>query len=109
MKDRAAARAAGIQAWRQRTNDRIQSTPDEHATAVVDAALLAYDGYQNRPAPYAAPEVKQPAPEPLDDRPVLVRIEGGPLVAGILRNGRRISPSTTEYDFIPLPPGVIQE
>lgn len=107
MRDRAAARAAGIAAWRQRTNDRIQSTPDEHATAVVDAALLAYDGYQTGPWP--APTVKQPAPEPLDDRPVLVRIEGGPLVAGVLRNGRKTSPSTTEYDFIPLPPGVIQE
>lgn len=106
MRDHRAAVTAGIAEWRQRTNDRVQSTPDEHATAVVEAALLAYDGYQRHDTGQLTVGETRRRPEPLDDRPVLVRIEGGPLLAGVLRNGRQAGPGVTEYDFIPLPPGV---
>lgn len=98
MKDHAAARAAGIAEWRRRTNERIQSTPDEHAAAVVEAGVRAFLGYQYH-GDQEQPPARQPAP---DDRPVIFKLPGGDLLAGHLSNGRVTGRGQIEYDFTPI-------
>lgn len=99
MRDHAAARAAGIAEWRRRTNERVQSTPDEHAAAVVEAGIRAFLGYQYYGAPEDLPARREPAAE---DRPVIFKLPGGNLLAGHLSNGRVTGRGQIEYDFTPI-------